>query len=546
VTAAAAILAAVVAGAVAVAAAGLPAPVAAQPATTAATGSSAPAAPAVPAGDVATVATTGAAVALEAVPVEVPSPVGFPVDGESGSTGPTAPPAGQPPDPAEPAAPGDPGGPDPTPPALPGLGFAAGPSPAPTPPDGLVGNGGEPDGCAAGCITKAWLTPSHTTTDVSLEVRTDTAARIVVSVGRDAPLAGPDGSPQLTDPAVVVSNGAAYGTEWTTTLEPLEPDTAYHIVVRAEDAYGGVTTEAGDFRTAKPVSGYASDGPTGCAAHCVTKAVLNPMPGSADVELVVETLLPARLTVYVDESAPQTGESGQPAFPGVAPAAESGAEFRTGWTTTLELAHATAYHVILQATDSDGGSQFLTAQLTTQPEPVASHQNRVLVTFHKIHVSDDADDTFLNRTGELTFRFAVAGEWRPQLDTGQRKVRSPEWVGLGDGDRAPGRSVLLEHAPDVLDIRVQGQEEDGYYPGFCSAGTNFFPETSGKTKIDKCFDLEWNSAEGSIDLHPDAAADPALPPCYGFGDITGDICVLLSATGDDPRFDVYVTVDFLD
>jgi hypothetical protein len=490
------------------------------------------------------VAPAAGAVALEAVPipVEAPEPVGFPLDGEHGTAGPADGPEPQP------EEPGEPGDPTPTPPTPPGLGFAAPPppSPSPAPPGGLVGNGAEPYGCAAGCITKAWLTPSHTTTDVSLEVRTDTAARIVVSVGRDAPHDGPDGSPQLVDPDVVVSTANGYETGWTTTLAPLEPDTSYHIVVRAEDAYGGVSTEAGGFRTAKPVSGYASDGPTGCAAHCVTKAVLNPVPGSADVELVVETLLPARMRVSVDEASPQTGDAGQPYFPGVAPAAESGAGHRTEWTTTLELAHATTYHVILQATDEDGGSQFLTAKLTTQPEPVASHQNRVLVTFHKIHVSDDADDTFLNRTGELTFRFAVAGQWRPQLDTGQRKVRSPEWVGLGDGDRAPGRSVLLEHAPDVLTIRVQGQEKDGYYPGFCSAGTNFFPETSGNRKIPHCFDLEWNTAEGSIDLHPDAVADPALPPCYGFGDITGDICALLRATGDDPRFDVYVTVDFLD
>ncbi|MGH2599709.1 MAG: hypothetical protein ACRDJ9_10005, partial [Dehalococcoidia bacterium] len=152
--------------------------------------------------------------------------------------------------------------------------------------------------------------------------------------------------------------------------------------------------------------------------------------------------------------------------------------------------------------------------------------------------------TFLNRTGELRFRFEVNGQRQGQLDTGERKVRSPEWVSLDDGDRAAGRSVVIEDAPEKLPIRVQGLERDGNKPGFCSAGQGMFEATSGRTSIDNCYDLEWNTAAATVDL-AEMADGGALPPCYGFAGITGDVCVLLKATGADPTFDVYVTIDFL-
>lgn len=399
--------------------------------------------------------------------------------------------------------------------------LAPGATPPPVPTiGGLVSPG--PTGCADQCVTRAWLSTRPASADVSLEVSTNTPATIAALVDTEPPKFSTGGDPFFTTPEVHAKSDSGRK-EWATTLAPLQPKTTYHIIVAAKDSRGGVSYRTGTFTTVAAATGYADQAPGGCTSACVKAASLTRTPGSAEIGVSVEAHVPLKMQVYAN---------------GVT-AASSGGEFLTEWSAALDLAPGEHYEIKLKVTDQQGHSQTHQAGISI-PEPVPSHQNRIRVSFHAVRVTDDADNTVFNRKGELRFRFEVGGEYQPQLDTGEHKVKAPATVGLG------GRGVTIDNAPDRLLIRVQGLERDNSQSGFCSAGGGIYPETSGRTLIPNCYELEWNTAEGEIDLH-DTVADQALPPCYGFPQgVHGDLCVALAATGDDPRFDVYLTIDFLD
>ncbi|MGH3647851.1 MAG: hypothetical protein ACRDTM_11845, partial [Micromonosporaceae bacterium] len=144
--------------------------------------------------------------------------------------------------------------------------------------------------------------------------------------------------------------------------------------------------------------------------------------------------------------------------------------------------------------------------------------------------------------GDLVY---VNGQYRSELETGERKVKAPAWVGLDDGDREPGRSVLIENAPDQIAIQVQGREYDGR-EGICEAApegwTPFSRPKSGRGPTCEQ-EVEWNTASGVINLD---VAPGALPSCYGFpSGVNGEACYRFDANGDDPRFEVYLTIDFV-
>jgi hypothetical protein len=407
-------------------------------------------------------------------------------------------------------------------------GFVApGPPPPPVPTvGGLIAPGISP--CATKCILKALLSTMPGRADLSLDVRTNTPAKIVVQVDTREPSYSNDGEPYYANPQFKFATPDRRS-EWTTVLTPLQPETKYHIVVAAQDAQGGSSFQTGTFKTPKVIDQIAGNEPGGCSTNCVRSAQLKPRLGSPDVDIEVRTHVPTKLQVLAN---------------GQTIAGTDGA-FVTEWDSTLALEPGTKYDITLKVTDEQGRTQQHTAVVNT-PEPPTSHLDRVLVTFHQVFVHNDADDTFWNRSGELIFRFEVNGEHMIQLDSGERKVRSPERVSLDDGDSAPGRSVIIENAPDVLPIRVQGQERDSHNgaTSFCAAGTPLLPEKSGRTVVGGCLELEFNTAEGAIELNP--PADGALPPCYGFPEgVRGDICVMLDARGEDPEFDVYITIDFL-
>jgi hypothetical protein len=225
---------------------------------------------------------------------------------------------------------------------------------------------------------------------------------------------------------------------------------------------------------------------------------------------------------------------GVPYFPVTPLSRSTGNELRTDWTTAFALTYATTYHIVLEATDADGRSQYKKGTFTTAPEPPADHLGRVRVTLHRVDVSDDADNRWFDWRGEMLFLFEVNGERLTDVD--ERKVHAPESIGVN-------RVVEIENAPRLLTLAVQGWERDGNDPGFCSAGRPVFPETAGRTHLgDGCWEVEWNTATTTIDLHAEAA-DPQLP-CHGF-DAAGDICVAFGTSGRAPGFTVVASVEFL-
>jgi hypothetical protein len=133
----------------------------------------------------------------------------------------------------------------------------------------------------------------------------------------------------------------------------------------------------------------------------------------------------------------------------------------------------------------------------------------------------------------------VDGQRVPHLDIGEQKVRSPARLDLG------ARSVGVSNAPDQLRIRVQGLERDNNQPGFCPAGAGLFPDTAGRTTIDGCYEMEWNTAEIVIDVK-EMQQPPAFSACQGF-DVQADLCLAYASTGDDdPRFNVVLSVEIVD
>lgn len=396
------------------------------------------------------------------------------------------------------------------------------PSPVPTV-GGLIAPGLPP--CATKCITRAWLTPHPGRADMALEVATNTSARISVQVDTDPPAYSNDGKPYYTDPHLHLTT-QDYRRQWTTVLSPLQPDTTYHIVVAALDTLGGTSFQTGTFHTPEVADQFAAAEPGGCSIECVQHAQLRPIFGTPEMLVEVRTLVPTRMQVLAN---------------GQAIAGTDGA-YQTEWEATLPLAPGTRYEVVLRVTDEQGRSRQHTALVDT-PAPATSHLDRVLVTFHQIVVHDDGDNGVFNPRGELRFLFQIDGVHMSQLDTDEHKVKAPATLSLDDGDRDSGRGVLLENAPEQLLIRVQGRERD-WEPGMCTVGTGPSPDASGNMDAGGC-DIEWNTAEATVDLHA-PVNDDALPRCFGFpAGVTGDMCLVLAATGEDPRFDVFITIDFI-
>jgi len=417
----------------------------------------------------------------------------------------------------------------------------------------LDGNGGKPAGCAAQCIIKARLTPNASNPDLGLEVKTHTPARIRVYVGKNPPQQDQDGDPFFPGAAPNAQTDQLT-TAWTTLLAPLEAGTQYHIVVQAIDANGGESHRVGSFKTREPIAnpggggGLTGSQPGGCSVQCITNSRLFPTAGSATIRLEVETHTPARIQAYVDEQPPETNQAGEPYFPGAQPVASTGNTLETDWAADLELEFATNYHIVVKATDENAWSQFHTGDFRTPDEPVAHEDAKLLVTFHKIHVSYDGDKG-ANR-GELRFRFAVGDPAEAKFSLGERKIHSNTTINLDDGNRSPGIGVVADlpgDNPFLPLMRVQGwkRHPDGRIE-FCSAGGGLAAADHGR--ISDC-DVVFNTASGPGLVRVDDLDRFARCSDFGLrGDFQDSRCVVLRtlANGEDvPRFEVLASLDTL-
>jgi hypothetical protein len=103
-------------------------------------------------------------------------------------------------------------------------------------------------GCSAQCIQKALVAP--TMTGGSLQVETDTPARIKVWVSDQAP-GSIDGKPWIPNPDYLGQTWNAY-TAFTFELDGLAAGTTQHILVTATDADGRTAYRLGTFETLEP------------------------------------------------------------------------------------------------------------------------------------------------------------------------------------------------------------------------------------------------------------------------------------------------------
>lgn len=125
--------------------------------------------------------------------------------------------------------------------------MAGGQALAASPPVAPVGLGAGL-GCSAQCIKKALVTPSMT--GGSLEVKTDTPARIKIWVSDQAP-GSIDGMPWIPNPDDYLETWNYY-LQHTFSLDNLTAGTLYNILVTATDSEGRTAYRLGTFRTLDP------------------------------------------------------------------------------------------------------------------------------------------------------------------------------------------------------------------------------------------------------------------------------------------------------
>lgn len=113
-------------------------------------------------------------------------------------------------------------------------------------PGGLQDN--EP-GCAGTCITRATVTPTDRHDEVRFDIETNSPAAVKVWMSTSEPGWIGD-SPVLPDEAIVEPT-TGVRTDFSVEKAFLDPETRYHVVVRAEDEYG-VDYQVGDFTTTPP------------------------------------------------------------------------------------------------------------------------------------------------------------------------------------------------------------------------------------------------------------------------------------------------------
>ena len=161
-----------------------------------------------------------------------------------------------------------------------------------------------------------------------MEVATNTPAVITVWLSTQGP------SEEDRDPVFPASRRTGPRgqptTSWSTTLEPLAPETKYHLIVAATDEFEHTSYRTGSFRTYGaidlPADVGSPDGPGGCSAECITTALVT--PGFDRAGLHVEVHTSAAIDVWVSTNEPD--ESG--ATPTFSDGVDKAANHRTGST----------------------------------------------------------------------------------------------------------------------------------------------------------------------------------------------------------------------
>lgn len=397
--------------------------------------------------------------------------------------------------------------------------------------DGELGfSSGGPTGCAAQCITRAWLTPNATTPNPHLEVETNTPAAIAVRVSTAAPLVDPDGNPFFPGVDPIATSAPGY-TTWETVVGPLQPGTDYHIIVTAADVDGGVSYRSGTFRSTTPIAlpdQLANKGEAGCSVQCIKSGWVTPGALGQPPTLEVRNHVPARLRAFVRDHEFALGGDGLPQLAGVSPIASSDGPVTTWKTELTGLEPDTTYHVVVEATDDQGRRSFQGGTFAT------ADQLQVMITFHFVRVISDGDSSLGNR-GELSFGMAVDDTLIARTE--QRKIHSNTTVHLDDGDRTDGTTTFAVAGEWLPTVFMDAIESDQGL-SFCSLGIG--------VRVDwgQSADCKWKWNVANSGLRQTSSLD-SMDRCAGLGvggDFAEDACVKIETEPHGKDFPTFFAV----
>lgn len=169
------------------------------------------------------------------------------------------------------------------------------------------------------------------------------------ATGRDEPATGV--GVDEADDAEVATSEPAPAIELDPVAPPAPPAAAGDVDVLGGTQFGG------------GAPGSLVGNAQGCAARCITRATLQRSDGSTDVRVEVVTDVRARTMVALSTTPPVVVD-GVPTLPG-ATVVQVHLPRTTFARTVTGLLPGTTYHVLVRATDRDGGSQYATTSFRT-------------------------------------------------------------------------------------------------------------------------------------------------------------------------------------
>ena len=362
-------------------------------------------------------------------------------------------------------------------------------------------------GCAVQCITKVSV---HATAGTALiGLGTTVPADLTVSIRKQVPGTATDG---LAAPAWKVAH--LQHPDWIAYFSDLEPGRTYDIVVKATDLQGQSSTKQGTFTTrAVETSGLVhpvttlGDGPSPCAARCITEARFWQTPPDGSVEhadLRTSTSADIRLLVFSD-----------PGRHDLVYDSHSGAvRFARSLKVTVGgLMSGTTYCVIVRATDLNG-------HIDEQRGSFHTVSATALVTIRKLEIVNDGDKG--RNKGELDFQYWGGGAFQAESDGFHRYGSGDVISATPSGSSREGVSFDLPADGDAkLDVGVLAEECDDF---LSSCNKNWVSDNCDIVLVDPTaanlvpHDSGCDTAYigGSFDLQ-DILHDTSLPPSYGTG-----------------------------
>jgi hypothetical protein len=373
------------------------------------------------------------------------------------------------------------------------IGALALPAPASASPPAGDGQFSTGPSCAVSCITSALIEPH--TESFGLDVHTDTPARIFIGVQH---LGQPEGS--WVDWAMSEPGR----TRWGNHLTGLQPDTTYKVTVSATDALSRTEKRTTYFRTlavqtAVPVGPDDVQSGVGCSQQCISAVRL--APDGTGAGMTVDTTVPAKVKVSVDDDAPGTID-GAPFF-GTPEGSFSSTQFakrRAGFVDGLRP--GSNYHIIVRATDAAGFTAYRQGIFRTK-------SRRAKLVLEGVRVYYDGDKG-ANR-GELGFAPAVNQEYQSKLRIKEAKVASGNWLEF----RGHGR---LDLAPlsRGLNLAIQARERDHAPTCYDRSSSGLWSPDNGS--VDKwCEKRTWVTVRQVIDLDAPVPGSDASPIEGGAG-----------------------------